>query len=144
MTDNWNKQHPEYSKKWREDHPNYMRDWKVNHPEYSEYWKKYWGNLKLFVLVHYSGDPPKCACCGESHFEFLTIDHINGGGNQHMKSLRKIGTNLYRWLVNNDFPEGYQVLCWNCNCSKGIGLRHKNQKRFCPVHHPELYDGYNE
>src|SRR3989304_4497339 len=34
----------------------------------------------------------------------------------------------------NHYPEGYQVICANCNKAKG----HKKQK-VCPVHHPELY-----
>ena len=75
--------------------------------------------LKIKVLTHYSSDPPKCACppCGEDYIEFLTIDHIEGGGRKHIKS---IGTSmLYRWLVKNNFPEGFQVLCMNCNFSKG-------------------------
>jgi hypothetical protein len=28
--------------------------------------------VRLKVLIHYSGDPPCCACCGETHYEFLT------------------------------------------------------------------------
>ena len=42
------------------------------------------------------------------------IDHINGKGTEHRK---KIGFNIYPWLVKNNFPEGFQTLC--CNCSKG-------------------------
>jgi hypothetical protein len=44
---------------------------------------------------------------------FLTIDHINGGGSQHRK---KIGHgHFYLWLYNHGYPDGYQVLCMNCN-----------------------------
>jgi len=68
------------------------------------------------VLKHYGGEPPKCACCGEDRFEFLSIDHINGGGKQHIKS---IGYNLARWLKKNHYPEGYRVLCHNCNFALG-------------------------
>ena len=57
-----------------------------------------------------------CACCGESRLEFLCIDHINGGGNKHRAQLRnKGGTNMYRWLRKSGWPEGYRVMCWNCN-----------------------------
>jgi len=27
-------------------------------------------------------------------------------------------TKFYRWLVENDFPEGFQILCHNCNFAK--------------------------
>jgi hypothetical protein len=76
---------------------------------------------KLLVLTHYSNNLPKCACCGESHVEFLSIDHINGGGNKHRKSLHLtgMGHNFYRWLIKKEFPEGYRVLCMNCNFSLG-------------------------
>ena len=69
--------------------------------------------LRLTVLNHYG---KKCICCRETEEKFLSIDHINGGGNKH----RKIMTmNFYAWLIKNDFPKGFQILCYNCNFSKG-------------------------
>jgi hypothetical protein len=74
---------------------------------------------RLIVLSHYGGSPPSCACCGEAAFEFLAIDHINGGGNIQRKEFRwKSGTALFDWLLKN-FPDGYQVLCHNCNMARG-------------------------
>ena len=92
--------------------------------------------IKRQVMAHYGGNPPKCACCGETEYRFLSLDHINGHGKQHRDSLKKNGGGifLYRWLLNQNFPEGFQILCMNCNFAKN---RHK--KQFCPVHHPELY-----
>jgi hypothetical protein len=29
------------------------------------------------------------------------------------------GKDLYYWLEDNDFPSGFQILCWNCNFAKG-------------------------
>ena len=93
-----------------------------NNPEYKrkrkQSFKKYNQKLRLEVLIHYGGNPPKCACCGESHIEFLTIDHIHGGGRKHSK-ITGLGTSFYKWLRKNNFPDGFQVLCWNCNCAKG-------------------------
>lgn len=57
-----------------------------------------------------------CACCGETRYEFLALDHINGGGNKHRK---EIGCTLSRWLIRNDLPEGFRVLCHNCNSAYG-------------------------
>ena len=66
--------------------------------------------LRKIVIQHYGG---RCKC-GESTYEFLTIDHRNGGGSAHR---RKIGANnIARWIIKNNFPENIQILCWNCNC----------------------------
>lgn len=73
----------------------------------------------------------KCACCGETQRDFLTIDHINNDGGK----LRKAGTYgkqgvggifMYRWLRKNGFPEGFQVLCMNCQVGKA------RNKGVCP------------
>lgn len=58
-----------------------------------------------------------CSCCKEKELSFLSIDHIENDG----KLLRKTqgtGTALYRWLVRNNFPKGYQILCMNCQFGK--------------------------
>ena len=77
--------------------------------------------LKLEVFKHYGGDPPKCACCGETHLEFLVIDHINGDGNKHrQKHFNGSGGHRVRlWLKQNNYPEGFRILCSNCNSSLG-------------------------
>lgn len=77
-----------------------------------EAWK-----LKFQVFEHYGG---KCSCCGESHFEFLSIDHINNNGNEHRKDIKKYGTHFYKWIIDNNYPNDLQVLCFNCNLSKGF------------------------
>jgi len=79
--------------------------------------KRYRDNMKIKVLRHYSHGTMKCKC-GYSDTRALCIDHINGGGVQHRK---KIGeSNLYIWLVRNNYPKGFQVLCHNCNIVKKI------------------------
>lgn len=71
--------------------------------------------VRLLALIHYSQNPPSCKCCGETLPVFLTIDHIDGGGNKHYS-----GSKLYAWLRQNNYPLGFQVLCWNCNSAKHI------------------------
>lgn len=84
------------------------------------------------VLNHYG---TICACCYENQQEFLTIDHIKGGGNQHRKEVGS-GPAFYSWLIKQNFPEGYQTLCYNCNCSKGhLG--------YCPHDREELRQKIN-
>jgi hypothetical protein len=74
--------------------------------------------IKQEVFKHYGNG--SCSCCGESISKFLTLDHINGGGNKHRKQAGTGGYGIYRWLRNNGFPEGYQVLCFNCNCARAL------------------------
>lgn len=69
---------------------------------------------KVDAINHYGG---KCACCGEHRVDFLAIDHIDGGGNQHRKETGN-GTRFACWLKREGYPEGFQVLCHNCNMSK--------------------------
>lgn len=58
-----------------------------------------------------------CQKCGEANPNFLTIDHTNGDGNIHRKEMNN--RNIYDWLIKNNFPQdGFQLLCYNCNCSK--------------------------
>jgi hypothetical protein len=60
----------------------------------------------------------RCACCGETTPEFLTIDHVANDGAKHRK---EIGSRIYEWLKENGFPKSnFQLLCFNCNCTKGI------------------------
>ena len=69
--------------------------------------------LRSMCFDHYGR---QCACCGETELLFLTFDHINGGGNKHN---RKVGY-IPRWLVSQGFPDGFQVLCMNCNLGRSI------------------------
>ncbi|HJR06405.1 MAG TPA: hypothetical protein VJ842_04020 [Pyrinomonadaceae bacterium] len=73
--------------------------------------------LRKVVIAHYSEGANCCACCGENNFEFMTIDHINGGGSQHRK---KAGSNTAQTLMKEGLPDGYRVLCFNCNISLGF------------------------
>lgn len=110
----------EYQKKWyRLNHKEQLikrRNWyaRTNRKEKHKIYHK---KLRLLILEKYGGYPPKCQCCNENKLEFLSIDHINGGGAQQRKSLK--GTSFYRWLKMNNFPEGYRVLCMNCNWALG-------------------------
>jgi len=78
-------------------------------------WSYSWRQRKKdLVYNHYGGY--KCALCPESRPECLSIDHINGGGKKHIK---EIGNDILLWLVRNKFPEGFRILCMNCNHSLG-------------------------
>jgi hypothetical protein len=70
---------------------------------------------KLEVLSHYSLNMC-CIQCGFTDVRALSIDHINGGGNTHRKSIKR--GNMYYWIRKNKFPSGFQVLCMNCQFIK--------------------------
>jgi len=75
---------------------------------------------KKIIFEHYGGKPPKCACCGETGWEFLSVDHINGGGTKHKKELNcGGGLGFYKWIINNNFPTDLRLLCMNCNFALG-------------------------
>lgn len=94
-----------YQVEYQEEYRKKMRD----------YQKDYGKRRKILVLSQYSNGEPTCAICGEKRITCLTIDHINGGGRAHRKSIAKrTGTPFYSWLRDNNYPEGYRVLCMNC------------------------------
>lgn len=69
--------------------------------------------LKMAALAAYGGC--LCVCCGETHVEFLTIDHIN----KPLKDTPRSGKSFYQWLKTNNYPTGFRVLCLNCNFALG-------------------------
>jgi hypothetical protein len=74
------------------------------------------------VVEYYGG---KCSCCGEKEYDFLTIDHVNGGGTKHRKIVSS--ALLPSLIIKNNYPDDYQILCYNCNCSKAF-----NKDKVCP------------
>lgn len=75
---------------------------------------------RLEVLQHYSNSKePFCNCCGEKEIKFLAIDHINGGGSK-FKKITGMGSSFCQWLRTNNYPEGFQILCHNCNMAKSM------------------------
>ena len=103
-----------------------------------EYYK-----IRLKILQYYSkrlsnSNIPCCHCCGlNSHLDFLSLDHI--AGKKEMDSeyeLKKLGYSsklssamLFKFLIDNNCPDGFQILCTNCNSAKGYP-RNNNE---CPM-----------
>ena len=73
--------------------------------------------VRLEVLRHYSKGKPKCKCCGEKGLPFLTVDHIFG--RKKSGDEKRTGRHLITSIRKKGFPPGYQILCWNCNLTKG-------------------------
>jgi len=127
----------EKGEEYKERHKEYARQWRLNNKDKAKaIQKRSMYEARLEVLQHYSGlETPECKCCKEQMFEFLQIDHINGDGAEHRRSIgmaqgdlnqrakenQKVslgGSGFIYWLKKNNFPEGFQVLCSNCNYGK--------------------------
>lgn len=108
---------------WR--NPEQMREnarrWCKENPERKRALEREWqGRVKERVIAHYTGGAMVCQYCGFSDIRGLCIDHINGGGARHRQEVKcAAGSAFYRWLELQGFPEGFQVLCANCNLIKG-------------------------
>lgn len=70
---------------------------------------------KIDGINHYGG---KCTCCGEATYEFLTLEHLEGRPKNNKK--RRTGKGAWLQVKQEGFPDKYTVLCFNCNCAKGI------------------------
>ena len=75
---------------------------------------------RIAVLRHYGEGSLACACCGEATYEFLALDHIAGNGAEHRRQHPMIGHQLAQWLKTHGFPDGFRVLCHNCNMARGL------------------------
>jgi hypothetical protein len=97
--------------------------WRAANPgKVREVQQRHLSKLKVAVLDHYGH---ACACCGTT--DRLTVDHVNGDGNQHREQVGG-GWAIYRWIIANNFPPGFQILCRPCNASKKSAQR-------CRLHH---------
>lgn len=114
-----------YQKKHKEKMAKYHAEWYQKNKD-TERIKKNKRRLKTRndVLKLYGGNPPQCICCGEKNIEFLTIDHIKGGGTKESKSFGG-SYQMYRHIKKLFLKDReralktYRVLCYNCNCSIG-------------------------
>ncbi len=125
--DNINKKRREYNRKPKalEKKKKYEKEWRKNNVEKiikinKIAGKKYRDKKRELVFNHYGR---QCVCCEEKELKFLSIDHIDGDGTKHRKEIK---CRIYEWLVRNNYPKGFQVLCFNCNWG-----RYRN-KGVCP------------
>lgn len=68
--------------------------------------------LRLGLIQKLGG---KCVCCGETHEHFLQVDHVNGDGNAHRRSVKGGSAGVFRDLLKNPGKYEVRVLCANCH-----------------------------
>lgn len=78
--------------------------------------KGHFDRAREAVFDHYGR---VCSCCGESEFQFLTLDHVDG---RNPELDPKGGVSLYASLVRRarlfGWPTNLRTLCFNCNCGR--------------------------
>lgn len=95
------------------------RWYEKNRDKVNERTKEYQRQVRRDVIKHYGGE---CECCGEKEMAFLAIDHIGGGGYEHRKIIGS-GSRFYMWLKKKGYPDGFRVLCHNCNQASSWGRK---------------------
>lgn len=114
--------HKKENKKYRDKHPDrvYQKELDAKTALKIEVFSRYGEGT-----IRCAGKKPSGEPCDFSDLRALTIDHVHGKGNEHRRSIgRSAGPDFYRWLRENDYPEGFQVLCMNCQWIK----RHENKE----------------
>ena len=94
-----------------------------NKDKHSEYHKRHNAEKRREVLLHYSNSIDiQCICCETKVMDFLTLDHIDGGGRQHRKNTTNSTVNYLHSLheQTGKWLEGFQVMCMNCNWYKHL------------------------
>ena len=108
-----------YCKKWQNKNKEHIRD----------YQKRYFLELKEKVFRYYCGKKLRCMCeCGcnnANHILFLSLYRKGsririGDTDESFGRLRQESIQKYRWIIKNNFPSDFQVLCHNCNHGKRI------------------------
>ncbi len=109
----WRLAHPEKHKRSQQRHDKI----RIARGEKKAGCRKWREKLKLAAFLAYSPIgtiSPQCECCKESIIEFLSLDHINGGGAEHRLSLNvklstsgRVGSGIhfYRELQKKNFPQ---------------------------------------
>ena len=75
-----------------------------------------------------------CVCCGVEWESLLCLDHVDGRAGNWRERDRDIYEKVYR----SDFPDSFQLLCYNCNnmkfrhgdCECRSHLRIKNREEY--------------
>jgi hypothetical protein len=115
-------QHQSATKKWSQNNKEqmdaYYAQWRRENTERIALKnKRYKDKLRDECFAAYGN---KCECCGEVRKEFFAMDHVNGGGGEHRKSVSMLrqAAGIHKWLRDHGYPKDFRILCHNCNSSR--------------------------
>jgi hypothetical protein len=112
----WSERNKAYRRDNKESIRKAHKAWVTNNPHWELSRIEWRLRTKMEVMTHYSKGSPRCSCCNEWQIVFLAIDHIKGGGCTHRQKIKvSAGHGFYVWLKKQGYPDGYRVLCHNCN-----------------------------
>ncbi len=76
-----------------------------------------WKQRRERGLIEYAnGDIPCCARCGTTVYEFLTYEHINGGGDRERREKgRRDNYHITQEVQRGERRKDVGILCMNCN-----------------------------
>ncbi len=77
------------------------------------YYSEKFQDLRNKVYNHYG---KKCKFCGIDDIDVLAIDHVLNDGATERKFITL--EQMYKKILKENFPNNYQVLCYNCNIKK--------------------------
>ena len=80
--------------------------------------------MKEQVLSHYGNGKLACVWCGFDDIWALCLEHIASKGHKDKHS-----GSLYRKLIEEGFPPGYQTICMNCRYIR-LHMRHETGGKF--------------
>lgn len=100
------------------------KKWRENNPErYKASWKKHNRKFKKNVLLKISNEL-KCVRCGCDRFEFLEINHKNGGGAQERKNNGSSNMTFYSLILKGErSTTDLEILCKPCNSIHYLELK---------------------
>jgi len=119
----------EYQRRYHAKNPGrkvkWNREWiKTHREQYNASKYLYRERQKHRVMRHYcGGKDPFCVKCGFDDIDCLCLDHIDDNGAEDRRKRRvssrtTTGVDMYTAVKRDGFPDGYQVLCANCNMKK--------------------------
>lgn len=107
--------------------------------KYPDTQKEYHLKIRKEVLEKYGN---KCACCGETNWAWLVIDHVNNDGAIERRAL--YGSNsgssrsFFLKLKREPLRSDLQVLCWNCNAAKSLYGCCPHTDKWIEPHFPDV------
>jgi len=116
------KYYQEHKENWKECNKNrkeYMREYRIENKEkIRQKDRECHQRLKIEVLTHYGQGRLRCVRCGfDDDFHALSLDHIDGGGEEDRRKFGA-GVSFFYYLRRNNYPTGFQTLCMNCQFIK--------------------------